>query len=257
MWLDNSSTTYDIDENIVDITIGKVQRNFKVENYLGATGGLIKGAGTYTPRNIIMTRSESLKSGDITAWNDQRNALIAFLTVRPDVELWFYMRDGENTKDLKIRVYPKDLGDEKFKNYNKIENRSLKLLAPASVFQNDNRSSGSAAITGSATQSVSITNSGNVECPPVFKFTPTVTETSFKVKLVNSYEFTLTGTFPAGLEVKYDMADNKMYINSIEYQTSQFLTSGSVFMLPVGTNSVDVTCSGAGTFAWEFYERYI
>jgi hypothetical protein len=167
------------------------------------------------------------------------------------------MRDGEDAKDLKTRVYPTDFGDEAMSHYNKIDDRTIKFIAPSGVWQNDNSSTGSEAITGSVAQTVTITNNGNVECPAVFKFTPTSNETSFKVKLVNSYEFTLAGTFTAGVEIKYDMKDNKFYINSIEYQTSQFLTNGSVFMLPPGSNSVEVTCSGAGTFAYEFNERYI
>lgn len=257
MWLDNSSTTFDIDEQFIDVTIGKVKRNFKIENYLGASGGLIKGFGTYTPRDFTLTRSERARTGDITAWNSQRNELISFLTIRPDVELWLYMRDGEDAKDLKMRVYPEDFGAEKFKNYNKIDDRSIKLLAPAGLWQNDNASTGDEAIVGSAAQTVSITNNGNVECPAIFSFTPTATETSFKVKLVSSYEFKLDGTFPAGQAVEYHMNDNKLYINDIEYQTSQFLTNGSVFMLPTGTNNVEVTCSGAGTFSYEFNERYV
>lgn len=257
MWLDNGSTTYDIDQNITEVTIGKTKRNFKVENYLGATGGILKGFGTYAPRDIVIMRSERLRTGDITAWNDQRNALIAFLTERPDVTVYFYMRDGEDSINLRTRIYPSEIGADKFKNYSKIEDRSIKLLAPSCVWENANSSSGNEAITGVATQTVNITNNGNVECPAQFGFTPTGAETSFKVKLVNSYEFTLSGTFNAGVRIYYDMDDNKFYQNDIEYQTSQFLTTGSVFMLPTGTSSLEVTCSGAGTFDWIFNERYL
>ena len=173
MWLENDSTTYDIDNNIVNVTIGKIKRNFKTIPYLGATGGIIKGFGTYSPREVMMSRVETSKTGDTSAWNDERNTLISFLTVRPDQALWLYMRDGENSIDLKLRLYPQDFGDEKFKNFNKIDDRTIKFLAPAGVWENDNLSSGSEAITSSTPQTVSITNGGNVEVPVRYKFTPT------------------------------------------------------------------------------------
>lgn len=257
MWFDNGSTTYDIDENIISVTLGNTARNFRTEPFLGATGGVIKGFGTYSPRTIELSRTERIRTGDITAWNTERNALMGFMSVRPDTTLYFYMRDGENLIDLRSRVYPSEIGAEKFKNYNKIEERTIKLLWPAGVWEDSNSSSGSEEITDSTTQTVSITNSGNVECPVRYGFTPTGAETSWKVKLVNSYEFTLAGTFTAGTALAYDTDDNQFYVNNVEFQTSQFLTSGSIFQLPPGTSSLNVTCSGPGTFTWLFNERYL
>jgi len=256
-WLYDGTDTYDLDTNVMNVSIGEIKRNFRQENYLGANGAILKGFGTYSPREITLTRVETKTATSNNAWNSVRNLFISWMTRRVDEDVWFYLRDGEDTMDLRIKVYCQTLPSDDYKNVSITNSRTFKLIAPDGVFTSTTSSSDSEIIIGTSSQTISINNTGNVECPCQFKFTPAGIETSFKVELVDSFSFELGGVFPAGVQIVYDMGNNVFTIGGTEYKVSQYLSNGSIFMLPTGSHDYTVTCSGAGTFEYSFYPRYI
>jgi phage-related protein len=103
---------------------------------------------------------------------------------------------------------------------------------------------------------VSIANNGIWDTPIQLKYTPTANETLFQVRKTDNFGIRLEGSFNAGEQIIYDTSDNTLTIDGTEQNLAQFRTGGSVFNIDPGTNDIYVQCSGAGTFAYEFNERY-
>lgn len=261
-WLYDGTNTLELDSVVNGLTLGGSKRNFEVIEFAGTNGGSIRGFGNYQPKTIIVTRKEIAESGDSTAWNSRRNDFMLWFTAPAYKIIWFYVKNGEGTLTLRTRVYCQEIDQDSYKYYRITESeRAFKLISPDGFFENvtaTDNSSTPLAIVDNTENTVAITNAGNIECPCIFYFTPTANQTSFQVKLADGYGFKLEQTyFLAGKEIKYNTLDGSLYIDNVLQNPLQFLTAGSIFQLPPGAVNIYVTCSGAGSFEYEFYTRYI
>ena len=259
-WLydDTASETYSLDDNVINLNIGGVNRNFNVEDFSGADGGYLRGLGNYSTNTITISKKNKLDSTSSTAWNAARNTLIKWLSKPKNNVLYLRIRNGENTKTVQTRIIPISKGDDTYANISITGTVSYSFQSLWGYFENTTASTDTLAITGSSEQSLEIINSGNIETPIECNFTPTGAETLFQVVLADSYGFRLEKTsFAAGVEIKYTTADGKLYFDDIEQKASQYLTGGSVFKIPTGTFNIYITCSGAGSFDYSYNERYI
>lgn len=257
---DTTSTTYNLDDNVINLNLGGVKRNFTIAEYAGADGGHLKGDGSYRSNIITISKRNISDATSDTAWNANRNTINKLLTIPKSNMLYLYIRNGEDTKTYRTRVIPMDRGAETWGyltitdpvSYNFRSLWGYLEIIPGS------ETTDTLAITGSTEQTLSVTNAGNIETPIECNFTPTGAESLFQVTLADSFGFRLEKTnFAAGVEIKYTTADGKLYFDDIEQKASQYLTGGSVFKIPPGTFNLYILCSGAGSFDYSFKERVI
>ena len=259
-WLydDSSSDTLILDSTVQEVSIGGADRDYKVIDYAGAPGGQIRGFGVIGPRKLRVGRKEKAESGDINFFNSRRENLIEWFSKPRYKNIWLYIRNGEDDTTVRTRAYPQQISDDKFKFLRITDMKSFDLLLPDGVFQNISASTGTLAITGSTTQQQALTNNGTWETPIELKFTPTGNETLFQVELSDQFGIRLEkNDFTAGQQIVYNTLDGSMTIGGLDVLPSQFLTAGTVFNIPPGACTLDIKCSGAGTFAWSYNERYI
>jgi len=213
--------------------------------------------GHYDDRTIKVSMIFSNTTGN-TTWNSTRNDFFEWINTANWDNLWFYIKHNDGTTITRTRCYPSPSSSEKY-NYIKVsEAMTFEFLCPKPYFTNTTASTGTKAIADSSEHSQAITNNGNLETSIQCKFTPTGTETLFQVELADDYGFRLEKyNFAAAEQIVYDTADGSMTINSLSVNASQYLTAGTIFNLPIGASTLYITCSGAGTFAWSFSERYI
>lgn len=256
-WLDNGSTTLSFDSNVTDLEIGGSERAYKVTDFAGSNGGYITGFGTYSPKTISISRKEKAESGDATAWNSLRNDFMSWITTPATTELYLYILNGEGTLTTKGRVYPKKIGSDKYKFYMISEMRKFDFILPVGYMQDTSSSSGSEAVVGASESTFTVANDGILDTPSIFTYLPTGAETSFQCEIADDFGFRLEGNFSSGVLISYDTSDGSLEIGGVAQNPNQFLTGGGIFTLAPGSQSVYVTCSGAGTFGYQFYERYI
>jgi hypothetical protein len=67
----------------------------------------------------------------------------------------------------------------------------------------------------------------------------------------------LQGNFFAGTEITYNTESGALTIAGQSVDPTLYLSAGSVFNVQPGSQSIYVTCSGAGTFEYEFNELYV
>lgn len=256
-YLYDGTNTLDLDANFYKVDLGTPKRRYSVAPYAGAHGGHVKGLGLYGARTIKITSRFHNKGGNNT-WNSTRNDLFNYINKMKHENLWFYVKHNDDSTITRVRVYPSPANSEVYNYILVSEPVSFKFLCEYPYFQNTSASSDSESVTDDSQNTFSINNTGKLETSCQFKFTPTSDESFFQVELANNHGFTLEKTsFLAGSQIVYDTGNGSLTIGGVEYKTSQFLTSGSVFNLPIGSNNVYVTCSGAGTFAYTFYTRFI
>lgn len=256
-YLYDGTNTLNLDTNFFKIDLGTPKRRYEVREYAGAHGGHIKGTGLYEHREIKIEFRYSNKGGNNT-WNSTRNDYFNYINKMKHENLWFYIKHNDDSTITRVRIYPSPYGSEVYNFIEISEKIGYSFFCEKPYFQNILSSTGSQVISDSSQTTVSINNTGKLETSCQFKFTPTSDETSFQVELANSYAFTLEKiSFPANSQIIYNTAGGSLTIGGVSYNPIQFLTSGSIFNLPIGLNNVYVTCSGAGTFAYEFYTRFI
>lgn len=258
-WLqDDDSNTLELESNVPVLTLGGTTRSYKVDNYAGAPGGILRGFGTPAAKKFKFTRREKTEDGDNNAWNSRRNAFLRWLTFPKWKNLWLYIRNGEDTFTVKTQVYISKVGDEKYKYIKVSDDRTIELISPSGLFKKTTANTDTLAITGSTSQSLAVTNNGTWEASIQCKFTPTADQTLFSVWIADSYGFILEKTsFPASEQIVYDTDDNSLTIDGETQLLSQYLTGGSIFNLPAGSSTLYIQCSGAGSFAYSYYERYV
>jgi hypothetical protein len=257
-WLYDGTNTLELDERIVKLSLGGNKRAFSFKNYMGANGASIRGFGEYSTKKFILTRIEKAESGDLSAWNSRRNDFMIWATKARVTDVWLYQKDGENSITMRTKVYFSKIPSDQYDHLLISKERPFELISPSGVWENTTATTDTEAITSSVEQTVSITNNGNIEAPIQCKFTPTGNETLFSCYLYNNYGFTLERSFfTAGQQIIYDTEDNVMTIAGTEVELAQYLTAGSVFNIPTGTFNLYVKCSGPGTFAYSFNQRYI
>lgn len=259
MWLyinDGSSDTLELDEKSNEVVLGGNKRAFKIEEFAASNGGYLRGIGNYSAKEISITRREKAENGDTTAWNSRRHDFEKFFTLPPYKDLYFYMLDGEGTTTVRTKIVPIKLPEDKYKNYRISDDRDYKCKSITGIWESINSSSGTVAITGSAEQNTSVTNDGIVEAKTIFYFTPTAGETSWEVKLNEEYGFLISGVFNAGEQIEFNMNTGILKINNAITEATSYLTK-SPFLIPPGTSTLYVTCSGAGTFGYQIYERWV
>lgn len=256
-WLDDESSTYALDSNAYNINLGTPKRRYSLKEYVGAHGGYIQGTGLYETREIRIDVRFTNVGGNNT-WTTTRNNLWNWINKAKHETLWLYIKHNDDSTETRVRVYPTPSGSEIYDFINVSKEFGIRFLCEKPYFQNTTASTGSETVTDSSEHTFSINNTGKLETSCQFKFTPTADATSFQVEIANNYGFTLEKvSFPAGSQIVYDTANGALTIGGVSYNARQYLTSGSIFNLPIGTNSVYVTCSGAGTFAYTFYTRWI
>jgi hypothetical protein len=259
-WLYDGTNTYSLDDNVVSLVIGGVNRNYEVKNFAGADGGYITGDGNLTTNTISFSRKNRLDSTSSTAWNASRNTLISWFTKAKTTDLYLRILNGEGTATYETKIKPMKKGDVQFSTLGITNAESFDFTSEWGYFQiiTGSETTDTLAITGSTEQTLEVTNSGNIETPIECNFTPTGAESLFQVTLADSYGFRLEKTnFAAGVEIKYTTADGKLYFDDVEQKASQYLTAGSVFKIPPGTFNLYILCSGAGSFDYSFKARII
>jgi hypothetical protein len=257
-WLYDGTNTYSLDDNVVSLVIGSVNRNYEVKNFAGADGGYITGDGNLSTNTISFSRKNRLDSTAGTAWNAARNILINWFTKTKSEDIYLRILNGEGTDTYETKIKPFNKGDIQFTTLGITNAESFEFVSEWGYFQKITAETDTLAITDNTEHSLSVTNGGNIETPIECNFTPTGAESLFQVTLADSYGFRLEKTnFAAGVEIKYTTADGKLYFDDVEQKASQYLTAGSVFKIPPGTFYLYILCSGAGSFDYSFNEREI
>jgi hypothetical protein len=252
-----SSNTLNLDNELNELTLGGNKRRFQFLDYAGQSGSALRGIGAYSKKQFIVTRTETIESGDASAWNSKRNDFMKYFTVPSYLDTYLYCQDGEQSKTLRTKVFCEQIPDDKYKNFRISDKRAFKLTSPSGVWENTSSTTGSVAITGSTEQSTSLTNNGILECPMTISFTPTGAETSWRIKIFEGYGIRFGGTFTAGVKYSYNMKTGKLTRGGAEVNAAQFIAAGSPFQLPIGTTTAYIKTSGAGTFEYAYNERYI
>jgi hypothetical protein len=256
-YLYDNTNTLNLDDRVYEISFGGNKRNFDIVNFASADGGYLRGFGNFSPKKFKIVEREKRDSGDIHFWNSRRDDFIKMFTQPPYIQPYLYAVDGENTSTWRTPVVCEDIGDLSFKNYYVPDNTDITLTGYEGVWTSLTSNSSTLSITSNSEHSFTLTNNGTIECAPTFSFTPTGNEESFSVKIAEDFGFLLEGTFTAGVQISYNMSTGVLYIGGAMVSLSQYLSKGSHFKIPNGTNTVYVLCSGAGTFEYEFYERKI
>ncbi len=257
-WLQDDDDSLILDVNVQEFSLGSLSRDYKIERYAGSNGGTVKGVGSFSDRKFTISRKEKAQSGDTTAFNQSRLDFLKIFTKERWNNLYLHMLLGDGTKEYKTLVIPTDIDSDNLKSFLISESKKITFVSPSGIFENINQSSGSLAITGSDVQSLTITNNGILPTPCRFGFTPTSDETLFRCYVADNYGFQLEFvTFTAGKQILFNTANSAMTIDGQDVQTSQYLSSGGLFNLKSGDNTVYVKCSGAGTFNYYFYDRII
>ena len=256
----DGTNTYSLDDNATSLTIGGVSRGYEVVEFAGADGGHIIGNGNLATNTITFGRKNRIDSTSNSAWNADRNTLISWFARAKTTDLYLRIQNGEETKTYETLIKPISKGNFQLTNIAISNAESFEFVSEWGYFQiiAGSETTDTLAITGSAEQSLEITNAGNIEAPIECNFTPTGAESLFQVTLADSFGFRLEKTnFDAGVEIKYTTADGKLYFDDVEQKASQYLTEGSVFKIPPGTFDLYIRCSGAGSFDYSFKERVI
>lgn len=254
-YLDNLSTTYNFDTNVLDIDLGTPKRKYNIEDSAGTHGGIITGLGNYEPRTIKVTKKFSTTSN--TTWDATRTAFMTWINTSVNSTIYFCVKHNDGTTITRTRCYPSPGGSEKFKWIKSNEPWSFEFLCPKPYFENTTASTGSESVVDTTEHTFTVNNTGILDVPAIFTFTPTGAETMFQCLIADSFGFRLEGTFTAAKEISFNMANNSLTIDSISQNLNQFLTSGGIFNLAIGSQSIYVRCSGPGTFGYSFYTRFI
>jgi hypothetical protein len=256
-YLYDGTNTLNLDANMYKVNLGTPRRKYVIRKYAGSHGGKVQGTGLYEPRQIKVETRFSNVGGNNT-WDSNRSDLWAWINRAKQDNLWFYIKHNDDSTITRVRCYPTPSGSEIYSFINVSERFGIRFVCDVPYFEKTTATTGSETVTDSSQNTFTITNGGDLETSCKFKFTPTADETSFQVELASNFGFTLEKvSFLAGQQIIYDTGNGQLTIAGSEYNPVQILTSGGVFNLAPGSNSVYVTCSGAGTFAYEFSERYI
>jgi hypothetical protein len=256
-YLSDLSTTYVFDTNAWSIDLGMPKRNWKIDKNAGCHGGILRGMGYYEDRTIKIEMK--FRGSGATTFDSIRNTFLTWINKAHWQTLYFYVVFADGTTTTRAQCFPSPSGGEKYKYIKISESMSYLFNCPDPFFYNvtPNTTGSPLAITSATEQTQAVTNAGNIDCPIKCKFTPTGNETFFQVKIAEDYGFRLEGSFLAGVQIIYDTADGSMTIGGTEVQASQYLADGTEFNILPGANSLYILCSGAGSFAWEFSERYV
>ena len=260
VYLYDGTNTLELDSEAVEITIGGNSRRFDFIDYAGQSGSQIRGIGSYSRKKFVVTHKEYAESGDTNAWNSRKTDFESWFTRPVWDTIWLYIVAGEGTPTIRTRVYCTKIPDMVLSYLKFADSRSFEIVSIDGIFESTSSTSDTLAITGSTEQEDTIVVTGTIEASPVFSYTPTGdSETLFRVKTAENYLFEITHptAFNAGSEIAYDMSTGKLTFGGAQVIAGQYLTKGSPFNLPVGTNTVYITCSGAGTFGWSYNARYI
>ena len=168
-----------------------------------------------------------------------------------------YCQDGERSLTLRTKIYVDEIPKDKYKYYRISDKRTFKATSPSGVWESTTATTATTAIVGSTEQQISIANGGILECPMTINFTPTANETEWRVKIFEGYGIKFTGTFLAGVEISYNLKTGKMTFDGAEVAPGQYITGGSPFQIPSGSNTIYFKASGAGSFTYSFNERYV
>ena len=257
LWLSDLSDTLVLDSRVISCTLGGSVRKLSKSNYSGASGIKIKGTGNYSAKTFIFSVKEKTEGADFNFWNSRRNDFIKW-TTRPITDtIYLYMNNGEDDTELRIKIQFEEIPDDKFTFLKTSETKSYKAISESAFWEKSTTTSDTEAITGSSEQSMTFTVGGTIPASPIFSFTPTADQTSFRVRTYDNYLFQLSGTFYAGVSINYHMKTGRLYLGTSEVKASSYLSKGSNFNLPIGSNTIYIKCSGAGTFGYEYNERYL
>lgn len=254
-YLYDGTSTYELDEKVWKLDLGMPKRNWKIDKNAGGHGGILRGQGFYEDRTISIELR--FRGTGATAIDSVRNTFLIWINKAHWQSLYFYIKHANGTTITRTQCFPSPNGGESYKTLRASDALEFSFYCPNPFFSNVSADTGTLAITSGTEQTQSVTNDGNIDCPIKCKFTPTSAETFFQVKLAEDYGFTLTGNFQSGVQLVYDTANGSLTIGGVDVSVSQYLTAGSVFNILSGANTLYITCSGAGTFAWEFAERYV
>jgi hypothetical protein len=259
---DRASNTFDLGNYVKEMQLGSSKRNYNVVENAGSNGGQIKGWGNYSPKEFVVIIPLKAGNADATYMNRARTTINQWFTRASTETINLYIEEGDATSPITkyTRVYCTELGTEKFNCQRGIIEKQYKLLSPSGYFINASAKSYNATITDSTTYELSVVNAGDIEVPVLVSFTPTANETLFQCELYDGFGFQISATyFNATEAVIYNTANNVMTISGQSVNTTNYLTGGSVFSLPVGTQTLYIKTSGLGSTAINvtFYERFV
>lgn len=248
-------TTFDIDTEAIQITFPGVSRAFSKSD-LFSDGSAIFGSGAFQTGKIIFTKKFK-KSGTGTAWNSLRTAVMRYLGLPKWKILYFYLVESTGIVTMRVRVWPISRGDEQYSSLVISNEMSFAFQMEKAYFEEVTETSTTKVLTTSAPgvyETLTVTNNGIINTPPVIKFTPSVACSLFQVELATDYGFRLESSFLAGVEITYDCRTGMATVGGLT--VNGILTAGSVFTLEPGTNTLYIYAA-AGAFEVEHYERFI
>jgi hypothetical protein len=258
-YLSDLTNTLDLGSNCTELKLGGSKRSYKIDEYIGANGGVLKGFGNYSAKTFEVTFQLRASNGQATYHNSTRTLINQWFTRMVFQPVYLYVITSDASLVTKrTLVYCTNIGDEKISYQRGFINKSYTIISPSGYFENTTASTGTLAVTDSSVNTVSITNAGDIDTPIKLKYTPTGNETYFQVETFDTHGMKLGATyFNAGEKIIYDTNDNSLSIAAQEVNLTNYLISGSIFNLSPGVNTLYVQCSGPGLFEYEYNSRYI
>lgn len=252
--IEGESATFDIDTEAISVTLPGVERTYE-QKELFRDGCYIDGFGQFKPGKISFTKKFRANGGG-TAWNSLRMAVMRWIGMPKYKKLYFYLRNSDETKTLRARVYPSSRGEEAYSSLNLSDDISFDFLMENAYFE-DTENTYKNTMLSSAYQEFEFSQDGILSVPPLIEFTPKQEFWVFQVEIAEAYGFRLESNFKADIKIQFDCATGKSWIDDKEVSGIQ--TGGSVFNLPSGTNKMLIwACPcNENKFSVIYKERYI
>lgn len=255
---ETTSETLDLGTTVTELSFGGNKRNFNLNEFGSINGAYISGFGNYSPKKFSVVIPLRRASGNNTYFDLTRSTLLQWFCKATTDQIYLYVLTGDisSPKTLRTRVYCTNLSDEKIKNYHVTE-KTIELISPSGVFVNTTITTYSVNIVSTGLHTLTVTNSGNIECPFILTYTPSVAATYAIILQYDNTGFKIAGTFPVSLEAIYNEDTGVFSIGGTEYNLADFLTNGSCFNLAPGAQTLNIYASNDGTIEIEFYEQFI
>ena len=258
-WLSDGTNTLILDNEVTQVNLGNVKREFSVKDYIGADGGILTGTGNLKSRKLTISRKEKAEDGDQSAWNSRRTEYLQWFMKNKNEDIYLYIRDGEDSFTVRTLVYCDNVGNEKYKYIKVSDDRDISLVMPAGILENTTVTSytGFTGLSGFGNISLSPEIGGINDVPGIWSITPNATLNTAKIWIGESIGFTIAGPFDVSNEVIYDHRDNTFSIAGVNYSIYNYLQSGGRFVMPAGTDTIYYYFSASVDLELTLYERYI
>lgn len=257
-WLEEGANQLILDTTALKLDLGMTSRKFAITQYAGRDGGSVRGFGGLKPKPIKFSIRSTQDSTSVTAFNNARLAIQAWLMKSATKDVYFHLVNSSDSVEYRTLISPNSAGSDVYsKHYGATDIRSFQIISLWGYYEKEVATTTNYSYTtADAEESFAVTVAGIVDTFPIVKFTPTANATYIDVKLSQTYGFRLErNNFPAGSQVIYSCKDNSLTIGGVTYQTRQFLTAGSGFFVSNGSNTLYITSDSAGAVSIDHNER--